>query len=1117
MQDQFFNFEEDESLSGFRLKSLEVLNWGTFSHKSWKINPLGSNSLLTGDIGSGKSTLVDALTTLLVPHQKITYNKAAGSDKRERTLYSYIRGEYKSEKDNSSRLSKSVFLREENSYSVLSAIFFNQRSGENITLAQTFYLKGGKAEKFFIRAGRELKISEDFAGFGNDILNLRKTLRKLESVEVLDSFKDYSILFRKDFGLKSEKALDLFYQTVSMKSVGNLDDFVRNQMLEKPDVRDRINELIRNFKNLTTSHNAVLKAHRQQEQLKPLVKTADKFEKITGEINHLQKMLEAGPSFFASRQITLLEKDILQLESKITRLNEDLQNTDETLIKSRDKEKDISFALQNDRAGQRLREIDRELADLEKEKKRLTEEYDRYFVLAEKLDITTAKSEEEFYRCRKQGVKREQTLIKEIEEITGKLDAVKIRINILEKQFAEIEEEVLSLKGRKTKIPFKNLQIRAQIMESLSLTEKDLPFVGELVMVRESEKIWEGVIERVLHSFGLSLIVPDKHYKRVSSFVNKTDLRGKLVFFRVPDSPVRLKELKIPVLSMINKLDLKESSPYYYWLLDFFMARFDYTCCEIMEDFYHNKNAITKEGLIKSGRNRHEKDDRQNIHDSRRYILGWSNLEKIKTLETLMEKVRSEKDEETDSRRTLEKSALTVREAEQNLSRFNDYTSFSQINWMSTAESIRKLHEEKENLESSSDQLKVLKEEQRRVLNEITGLESRKNTLISTVSKGEERIHSHQSAIKENQSVRDLLHEEEKQQFYPLIEEELEKTLTDLSSINKEQSQLNQKLNKRKSSGENNEKKLRSSLIRDMQKYINFYPDETFESDASVESIPDFRSFLKVVEEDDLPRFESRFKKMLNEGSIHDIAIFKSQLERFSSDIKKSIKEINKSLRGIEYNPGTYIELQIDNAVDVEIRDFNNDMKQCLGNVMGEKDLYNEAKFQQVKKILDRFDSSVTVDSNWTAKVTDVRTWSTFTASERWHEDDTEKEFYSNTAGKSGGQKEKLAYTILASALAYQFNLDQKGSSLRSFRFVVIDEAFGRGSDESTRYGLELFKKLNLQLLIVTPLQKVNIIEEYINTVHLISNFSGQDSRVRNIPIEQYIKEKEEYRKRKQG
>ncbi len=1115
MQDQFFNFEEDESQSGFRLKSLEVLNWGTFSHKNWKIDPLGSNSLLTGDIGSGKSTIVDALTTLLVPHQKITYNKAAGSDKRERTLYSYIRGEYKSEKDSSSRLSKSVFLREENSYSVLSGIFFNQRSGENITLAQVFYLKGGKIEKFFIHAGRILGICEDFSNFGNEILGLRKKLRKLDSVEVIDSFKDYSILFRKDFGLKSEKALDLFYQTVSMKSVGNLDEFVRNQMLEKPDVRDRIGELIKNFNNLKTTHNAVLKARLQQDRLKPLIGTADRFEKDSNEINRLQNILEASPSFFASSQINLLKKDILQLEDKISRFNDDLNDANETLFSSREKEKDITFALQNNLAGQRIREIERESVELDKEKTRLTRTYELYLDLVRKLDFSTVKTEEDFYRSREQGIEKEKELEKKTGEITEKLDDVKIRINNLETKLSEIREELASLKGRKTKIPFKNLQVRSRIIESLSLTEEDLPFAGELIMVRETEKDWEGVIERVLHNFGLSLIVPERHYKRVSSYVNKTDLRGKLVYFKIPDSHEQQKGIKIPQASMIGKLDIKEDSPYYNWILGSLLARFNYTSCESMEDFYHNTNAITKEGLIKSGRNRHEKDDRRNINDSRSYILGWSNLNKIKTLESLVLKVTTEKDRESGKRTTLEESFSRALETRQNLSRFNEFNSFSEINWMEIAGTLDKLNEEKKTLESSSDQLSALKEELNHARIEISRLESRKNTLIGAVSKSGERINSHQLLIKENESVRDFITREEKEIFYPLIKKELENSLTNLQAIKNEQSRLNQKLNKKKNTRLESEKKLRGSLIREMQKYISSYPDETFETDASIESIPDFRQFLKVVQEDDLPRFESRFKKMLNEGSIHDIAIFKSQLEKSSNEIKKSIREINNSLRSIEYSTGTYIELQIDNAMDMDIREFNNDMKHCLGNVMGEKDLYNEEKFQQVKKILDRFDSSETADTTWTAKVTDVRNWFTFTASERWKEDNTEKEFYSNTAGKSGGQKEKLAYTILASALAYQFNLDRHQSTLRSFRFVVIDEAFGRGSDESTRYGLKLFKNLNLQLLIVTPLQKINIIEEYINTVHLVSNHNGRESKIRNIPIEQFKQEKEQYNKRK--
>ena len=54
-----------------------------------------------------------------------------------------------------------------------------------------------------------------------------------------------------------------------------------------------------------------------------------------------------------------------------------------------------------------------------------------------------------------------------------------------------------------------------------------------------------------------------------------------------------------------------------------------------------------------------------------------------------------------------------------------------------------------------------------------------------------------------------------------------------------------------------------------------------------------------------------------------------------------------------------------------------------------------------------------------------MRNWFIFSASERWREDNTEHEHYADSGGKSGGQKEKLAYTILAASLAYQFKLER--------------------------------------------------------------------------------------------
>ena len=75
----------------------------------------------------------------------------------------------------------------------------------------------------------------------------------------------------------------------------------------------------------------------------------------------------------------------------------------------------------------------------------------------------------------------------------------------------------------------------------------------------------------------------------------------------------------------------------------------------------------------------------------------------------------------------------------------------------------------------------------------------------------------------------------------------------------------------------------------------------------------------------------------------------------------------------------------------------------------------------------------------------------------------------------------------------------------------MIDEAFGRGSDESAQYGLELFKKLDLQLLFVTPLQKIHIIEPFVASVGFVQNDEGCDSKLRHLSIGQYRAEKDRF------
>jgi uncharacterized protein YPO0396 len=1105
---QTLSIDTDNTRTGFRLHRLEVLNWGTFNHNVWKIEPNSSNSLLTGDIGSGKSTLVDAITTLLVPHHKITYNKAAGAENKERNILTYIRGEYKNEKDLVTNTSRPIYLRDENSYSVLLAHFHNHGYGQDICLAQVFWLKNNKPEKFFIVAATELNIKEHFTNFGKDILILKKELKKRPSVEVFDSFVEYSSKFRNIFGVKSDKALDLFYQTVSMKSVGNLTEFVRNQMLEKFDVKVKIDELKKRFEDLTESHKAVQKAKEQLDKLMPLVEKSDEYAKVSKELENLTNSLDALPVFFSMEKSLLIEDEVLILNKEISRIENKIKELNEDLEKSRNEEMEITFLIKNNAHGKRLNDLEEEIRQKNENKNRKSREANKYIALAVALDLPDTVEEPVFYQSLGKAKDFEDNLQTELPKLTAERDLLTVKLSQGKKSFREHLLEYESLSQRKTQIPETNLKVRESIIKDLVLFESDLPYVGELLKVKETEKDWEGAIEKILHGFGLSMLVPEEHYKRVSDYVNKTNLRGRLVYFRIPKEANFRRGVASPLKeSLVNKVEIKPDTDFYDWIKNELLEKYNYICCEFIEQFQREPFAVTKEGQIKV-KYRHEKDDRRNIFDRKNYILGWTNTGKLDAIRKEAEEIEeSSKRIEAEIKAIESKQAFYVNKRD-SIRDFLNFNDFSEINWHKEAVEIQALTKQKEKLENSSNELRTLHEQLVKLKNEIIKPKEFELTQkLQFKGKNEQSLEAFKAQLDECKQFAENNDLEKYKVFFPGIKEFIREEY-EIDSIDKVHHETRSKINKEKNHKTKTEQELREDLIGKMGNYKKDYPAETNEVDVSINSLPEFIKFARKLEEEDLPKHEERFKRFLNEGAIQGIVLFKNQMEVFEKDIEDKIRDINKSLVEIDYNPGTYIILDNPKTQDKQIRDFKDDLRKCLENSFNETDLYNEKKFNQVRKILDRFNSGDTEDLTWTSKVTDVRNWFTFTVSEKWREDNSEKEFYSDSSGKSGGQKEKLAYTILASALAYQFGLEWHETKSKSFRFVVIDEAFGRGSDESTRYGLELFKKLNLQLLIVTPLQKINIIEDYINSVHFVSNIGGRNSVVRNLSKTEYKKEK---------
>jgi len=1113
---QLLDFAENDQQAGFRLHRFELYNWGTFNQQVWRFPLNGSNALLTGEIGSGKSTLVDAITTLLVPNQKIAYNKAAGAEAKERTLRSYVLGHYKSERSESGS-AKPVALRDQNHYSVILSYFYNQGYDKPITLAQVFYLSANQnqPQRFYLIAEADLSIAQHFANFGSDISSLKKRLRQLEHVQLEDSFTAYSSAFCRHFGINDEQALELFAQTVSMKSVGNLTDFVREHMLEAFAVEQRIAELIQHFDNLNRAHEAVLKAKRQINLLSPLAENCAQHAKWTEEERSCGACRDALPFCFAGIRKDLLQQRLCDIQQAIDAQREQLALLEGQIQRADVRRKELDIAIEQN-GGRQLEDLRKEIGRLCGESKRCEEYFNQYNKLAEQLQLPGAVSLALFQDNTRRLPELQEECSAEQAQIENSLSECHADLRELHKSAEDIESELNSLRLHRSNIPAQMTAIRSALCAALGQEEEELPFSGELLQVDETQRHWEGAIERVLHNFALSLLVPDALYAKVSEWAEQTALKGRLVYFRVrkarpADESTWHKD------SLLHKLHIKEDSAFHDWLKSELSRRFDYACCETLEQLRREEKAISVGGQIKSGGQRHEKDDRHALHDRRHYVLGWDNAEKIALLEKQTAQQQKQIAQFEQQIRALKGKSGQLKIRGERLAIIATLNDFQKLDFKSLQLEIHRLEQELRELESQSDTLRTLQQQLKTLEHEIAALKEQERSRQRELGKHEGRQSDTLQQLEQARQLHEAASLEHQACFAPLQALHAEtcgqQELT-VESCAAAETALRASLQGKIDSLNARLKNLATKITEAMTQYRSEFPAETRDLDNHLDTAPEYQAMLQTLLRDGLPQFEQRFKAMLNENVIHEIVSFQSALLREEQNIGERIGKINESLQQIDYTDGRYIQLLADKSADREIIDFKAQLRQCSeGSLSASADeQYAENKFLQVRQIIDRLqgrEGSSEADRRWMQKVCDVRNWFIFAASERWREDNSEYEHYSDSGGKSGGQKEKLAYTVLAASLAYRFGLEWGETRSRSFRFVVIDEAFGRGSDESARYGLELFHRLNLQLLIVTPLQKIHIIEPYVASVGYVHNEQGRESLLRCLSIEEYQEEKQ--------
>lgn len=1087
LQIMFEDLPKPEDVQFF-MRQLSVYNWGTFS----QIHTLrfsDEGALLIGPSGAGKSTLLDAISALIVPPKKVHFNAAAEEGDRrahDRTIASYVRGAWADKGASESRDIVKQYLRPGAAVSAI-CLQYGNREGKTVSLVRVFWITGASASAnvnmhYLVTNGAfELSALQSFDG---DLRKLRRHLDTMEGVRQHESFGAYQEHWCRVMGIDDASALDLLHKTQSTKSLGDLNRFLREFMLEEPKTFEKADSLVAEFGELDQAHRAVVAAREQIQALLPAKEAFEEHSRLGQAMAESKTLSAATDNFVQHLKVELLTEEMARLAILIDQAQADV--VENTSHQTRAQAQVDNLQRQHlDAGGADIQSLKAQLTELNRTRAGRVQERQRYEALCTTLGWMAANGTAEFAQVRAQARQLIEQSLVQGEDWQAKRDALAVEKDRLEKEFGGLRVEMTSLEGTSSNIPASLQQLREQMCRALNLPMNQVAFVGELLQVKnEFAAKWAPAAERLLGGFGRDLIVDARHHRRVAQWVDATHLGRKLVYHPVTSAALTgsLREPRT-ANSMIHKLEQKPHA-FSKWILRELTERFDYECVNLAADLAGGDNRITAAGQIRHSRGRSEKDDRKAIGDRRDWVLGFDSRDKLEHLRGLSHKVAKDLVDVQQQARCLDEARKQEHVRMGAAERLLDYE-WEKIDVASITARISDLEVNLHNLTIGNTiltNLDALIIVAKRKLQEVQDSGA---DLRSRIRKHLEDIDGYQVALEDAKVGSVVLEPAHRRALIARLPAEV--TL-ELRNVDKLVAQVREALQQEMMDGVKEQARMASTVLAAFNHFIQRWPEESGALQGNLESAPDFFAKLKRLEDDGLPEHEERFRNLLSQQSTQRLAELGRHVTEGRREIALRLDDVNDALRTVPYNQDSYLRI---NPVDLhlpEVADFRERLRAIFSDqarALDEDLAQAEQRFALLRQLVLDLKADDPDKRRWRERVLDVRQHVEFNAEELERGTDRQIEIYGGSSGKSGGQRQKLTATCLASALRYKLGGSDGGAP--QYAAVVLDEAFTKTDNDFTKTCMQVFKELGFQMIVATPIKSVMTLEEFVGGAVFVS------------------------------
>jgi uncharacterized protein YPO0396 len=1069
---------------GYRLQELHLYNWGAFAGRHLA-HIDAANTAIIGPTGSGKTTLIDALMTLLCANPRYNLASTGGHDS-DRDLVSYVRGasgpgHAGDDSDHLARTGRCVT-------GIAARMVRGEDAADSILIGAIFWFDGSSSGAsdlnrrwcFAQGAGHSLDawLEEHHSGGARALSKLEKAT---ESLRIFPSKSTYLAQLQSCFEV-GPNAFTLLNRAAGLKQLNSIDDIFRELVLDDHSAFDKALDVAKSFDELAAIHAELELANQQYMALLPLRDMGQREAQLQQGLQELRLLQAALPHWFATQGVQLWGARCEELQATLDGQQRQIDADSATLEQARIREQALLEIYLNAGGGniELLEQSIKAQGSVLEQKRRNTADYQ---ALAQHLGLQAAKplGAQALEDHQQQADPALQALEAQQRGLQEAAEQAVAKEHNAHAALRDLRAELQAVRQRPgSNLPTPFTQFRAALAAQLQLSADDLPFVAELVEVQKKQHPWRGAIERALGSHRLRILVPPEAMRDALTWINQRDNR---LHVRLLEVRVSAKPAQFLGDGFAAKLNMKDHA--YVGTLHQLLAELDLHCVDSAEALRTTPHAMTREGLM-SGKAKHfDKQDQKRIDQD--WMTGFDNRDRLAHLEALI----ADQAEQWEALQKEKRSAQSAQAQAAQLAKL--WKQLQTLHWDdldsgSVEAQLQHLQERLDTLlapQSDTAQAKVHWETAREHNTSLAGalldLEKEKASL-------QERHTTAQTRLLEYADRQSVVQGEDTAQWHDAIAAQLSEPLACESVDGQERRTQTQTLQQLKTQ-DSQLAELHKDIIRQMGRAQKEDRGALTEQLQEIEALQPYLDRLRVLEEEDLPAKRQRFQDYLNSASDQGVSTLLSGIEAQVAEISERIDRLNDTLARVDFQSGRYLQLDPQTVIHPVLQDLQKTMAQLRSERLREDG--GRSHYQALQTMVELLREHATNRRTKAAQaLLDARYRLQFAVLVLDRETKQVLERRTGSQGGSGGEKEIIASYVLTASLSYA--LCPQGRSLPLFATIVLDEAFSKSSQAVAARIIQALREFGLHALFVTPNKEMRLLRNHTRSAVVVHRVGRQ-------------------------